>query len=74
MSDKPFMPKATAVWLVENTSLSFKQINDPITLLPPTVIISTLVSKASSISLYSSSESPGGNNVNFSDVVQKTPE
>ena len=26
MSDKPFMPKATAVWLVENTKLSFKQI------------------------------------------------
>ena len=24
--DKPFMPKATAVWLVENTTLSFKQI------------------------------------------------
>ena len=23
---KPLMPKATAVWLVENTSLSFKQI------------------------------------------------
>jgi uncharacterized protein len=28
MSDKPFMPKATAVWLVENTKLSFKQIAD----------------------------------------------
>ena len=26
MSDGPFMPKATAVWLVENTTLSFKQI------------------------------------------------
>ena len=26
MTDKPFMPKATAVWLVENTTLSFKQI------------------------------------------------
>ena len=26
MNDKPLMPKATAVWLVENTSLSFKQI------------------------------------------------
>ena len=26
MSDKPFMPKATAVWLVENTTLTFKQI------------------------------------------------
>ncbi len=26
MTDKPFMPKATAVWLVENTKLSFKQI------------------------------------------------
>ena len=26
MSDTPLMPKATAVWLVENTSLSFKQI------------------------------------------------
>ena len=28
MTDKPFMPKATAVWLVENTKLSFKQIAD----------------------------------------------
>lgn len=28
MSDKPLMPKATAVWLVENTSLSFDQIAD----------------------------------------------
>ena len=28
MNDKPFMPKATAVWLVENTKLSFKQIAD----------------------------------------------
>jgi len=26
MNDKPFMPKATAVWLVENTKISFKQI------------------------------------------------
>ena len=26
MQDGPFMPKATAVWLVENTTLSFKQI------------------------------------------------
>ena len=26
MIDKPFMPKATAVWLVENTTLTFKQI------------------------------------------------
>ena len=26
MNDKPFMPKATAVWLVENTKKSFKQI------------------------------------------------
>ena len=26
MSDSPFMPKATAVWLVENTTLTFKQI------------------------------------------------
>ena len=26
MPDAPFMPKATAVWLVENTTLSFKQI------------------------------------------------
>ena len=26
MSDKPFMPKATAVWLVENTKISFRQI------------------------------------------------
>tara|TARA_A100001011_G_scaffold393080_1_gene482060 strand:+ start:1649 stop:2269 length:621 start_codon:yes stop_codon:yes gene_type:complete len=26
MSNAPFMPKATAVWLVENTTLSFKQI------------------------------------------------
>jgi hypothetical protein len=28
MSDKPLMPKATAVWLVDNTSLSFEQIAD----------------------------------------------
>ena len=26
MIDRPFMPKATAVWLVENTKISFKQI------------------------------------------------
>ena len=28
MSDKPIMAKATAVWLVDNTTLSFKQIGD----------------------------------------------
>ncbi|MBX6425984.1 MAG: DUF1013 domain-containing protein [Variibacter sp.] len=28
MSQQPLMPKATAVWLVENTSLSFEQIAD----------------------------------------------
>lgn len=28
MSDAPLMPKATAVWLVENTGLTFKQIAD----------------------------------------------
>ena len=28
MPDKPFMPKATAVWLVENTKISVKQIAD----------------------------------------------
>ena len=28
MTDTPFMPKATAVWLVENTTLTFKQISD----------------------------------------------
>ena len=28
MNDSPFMPKATAVWLVENTKISFKQIAD----------------------------------------------
>lgn len=28
MSDMPLMPKATAVWLVENTALSFDQIAD----------------------------------------------
>ncbi len=28
MSDKPLMPKATAVWLVENTALTFRQIGD----------------------------------------------
>ena len=28
MNDTPFMPKATAVWLVENTKISFKQIAD----------------------------------------------
>lgn len=27
-SNKPILPKATAVWLVENTSLTFKQIAD----------------------------------------------
>ena len=26
MPEAPFMPKATAVWLVENTTLTFKQI------------------------------------------------
>ena len=26
MSEIPFMPKATAVWLVENTTLTFRQI------------------------------------------------
>ena len=28
MKEKPFMPKATAVWLVENTQISFRQIAD----------------------------------------------
>jgi uncharacterized protein len=28
MADRPLMPKATAVWLVENTSLTFDQIAD----------------------------------------------
>ena len=28
MSNAPLMPKATAVWLVENTSLTFDQIAD----------------------------------------------
>ena len=28
MNETPFMPKATAVWLVENTTLTFKQIAD----------------------------------------------
>ena len=28
MSNAPLMPMATAVWLVENTSLTFKQISD----------------------------------------------
>ena len=28
MSNAPLMPKATAVWLVENTGLSFRQIAD----------------------------------------------
>ena len=28
IKEKPFMPKATAVWLVENTKISFKQIAD----------------------------------------------
>ena len=26
MSDKPLMPKATAVWLIDKTSLTFEQI------------------------------------------------
>ena len=26
MTETPFMPKATAVWLVENTTLTFRQI------------------------------------------------
>ena len=26
--NKPLMPKATAVWLIENTTLSFKQISE----------------------------------------------
>ena len=26
--DRPLMPKATAVWLVDNTSLTFEQIAD----------------------------------------------
>ena len=29
---KPLMPKATAIWLIENTSLSFKQISDFVSL------------------------------------------
>ena len=28
MSSAPLMPMATAVWLVENTTLTFKQISD----------------------------------------------
>ncbi|MEO0904866.1 MAG: DUF1013 domain-containing protein, partial [Pseudomonadota bacterium] len=28
MSDKPIMAKATAVWLCDNTTLTFKQIAD----------------------------------------------
>ena len=28
MPEAPFMPKATAVWLVENTTITFKQIAD----------------------------------------------
>ena len=28
MNETPFMPKATAVWLVENTTLTFRQIAD----------------------------------------------
>ena len=28
MSDKPLMPKATAVWLVDNTALTFRQIGE----------------------------------------------
>ncbi len=35
MSQGPLMPKATAVWLVENTSLSFEQIADFCKLAPP---------------------------------------
>ena len=27
MTNTPFMPKATAVWLVENTTLTFKLID-----------------------------------------------
>ena len=34
MSQGPLMPKATAVWLVENTSLAFEQIADFCKLLP----------------------------------------
>ena len=34
MSTALLMPKATAVWLVENTSLSFQQIADRCTLHP----------------------------------------
>ena len=32
MTDAPFMPKATAVWLVENTTLTFKQIAEFVSL------------------------------------------
>ena len=28
MAEAPLMPKATAVWLVENTTLTFEQIAD----------------------------------------------
>ena len=28
MKDIPLMPRATAVWLVENTTITFKQIAD----------------------------------------------
>ena len=28
MQEAPLMPKATAVWLVENTALSFEQIGE----------------------------------------------
>ena len=28
MKDAPLMPRATAVWLVENTTITFKQIAD----------------------------------------------
>ena len=28
MNNAPLMPMATAVWLVENTSLTFKQISE----------------------------------------------
>ena len=28
MSEVPLMPKATAIWLIENTSLTFQQISE----------------------------------------------
>lgn len=31
MSNAPLMPKATAVWLVDNTALSFDQVADVVT-------------------------------------------